>query len=238
MTVGNISAISRPTPSDDVGQLGVGGAEPLAARASSRTNARTTRMPVICSRSTRLTRVDARPASAGTAAPSGAMISADDDDQHRHDDQRAAPDSGTSWRSAMMMPPTHMIGADDHQREGHQHQHLHLLDVVGGAGDQRRRAELADLAGREAPAPGGRSRRAGRGRAPSRSGRRSRPRRSRRRSARSVTREHHAADAQDVAGVALDDAVVDDVGVQASAGRAWPSSATSWSTTISVMDEV
>ncbi len=37
----------------------------------------------------------------------------------------------------------------DHQREGQQHQHLDLLHVVGGAGDQRRRAELAHLAGGE-----------------------------------------------------------------------------------------
>ena len=116
----------------------------------------------------------------------------------------------------MMMPPTHMIGADDHQRAGHQHQHLHLLDVVGVAGDQRRRAELADLAGGERADP-----------VEDRAPRTSRPKRHRgpgaevdggdrcRRSARSGDRQHHAAGATDVAGVALGHAVVDDVGVEA-----------------------
>ena len=48
-----------------------------------------------------------------------------------------------------------MIAADDRDRRGdeqrarHQHEHLHLLHVVGDARDQRRRAELADLLRRE-----------------------------------------------------------------------------------------
>ena len=38
-----------------------------------------------------------------------------------------------------------------HHEQGarHQHEHLHLLDIVRDPGDQRRRAERADLAGRE-----------------------------------------------------------------------------------------
>ncbi len=57
----------------------------------------------------------------------------------------------------------------DHQRERHQGHHLDLLDVVGGAGDQRGRPELAHLARREGAAPGR-----------TRAARRSRPRRHRR----------------------------------------------------------
>ncbi|MPM31102.1 hypothetical protein SDC9_77655 [bioreactor metagenome] len=44
-------------------------------------------------------------------------------------------------------------GTDDHDA-GHQHQHLHLLDVVGVAGDQRRRAEPVHLARGERQHPG------------------------------------------------------------------------------------
>ena len=50
----------------------------------------------------------------------------------------------------MMTPPIAMIGAAIEQRAGHHHQHLHLLHVVGDAGDQRRRAEVVDLLAREA----------------------------------------------------------------------------------------
>src|SRR5665648_583286 len=41
-------------------------------------------------------------------------------------------------------------GRRDHDVEHHEHHHLHLLHVVGGAGDQRRRAEVVDLGLREA----------------------------------------------------------------------------------------
>ena len=54
-------------------------------------------------------------------------------------------DKGTSWRSAMMMPPIAIIGAKSISAE-EPHERLHLLDVVGIAGDQRRGAEAADLA--------------------------------------------------------------------------------------------
>ena len=55
-------------------------------------------------------------------------------------------DSGTSWRSAMMMPPMAIIGAKSISVRPMAMQHLHLLDVVGVAGDERRGAEAAHLA--------------------------------------------------------------------------------------------
>ena len=65
----------------------------------------------------------------------------------------AAPTAGTSWRSAMMMPPTIRIGRRDHQRQRHEDDRLDLLDVVRVAGDQRRRAETVDLDLGEASRP-------------------------------------------------------------------------------------
>ena len=63
---------------------------------------------------------------------------------------RMTAESGTLRRSAMMMPPMAIIGAAMHDVEHHQHHHLHLLHVVGGARDERRRAEAVDLGLREA----------------------------------------------------------------------------------------
>ena len=108
ITIGKIEAIRRPTEV----AVAVRSALALSKRAvsyGSRTKARTTRMPVICSRSTRLTtsirvcmtrnsgriRMITRPtatASSGTATTT-------------------SQDSPTSSRSAMMMPPTMVIGA-------------------------------------------------------------------------------------------------------------------------------
>ncbi len=101
----------------------------------------------------------------------------------------------------------------DHHGERHQHQHLDLLDVVGGAGDEGRGAELADLAGGEAldavedggadvaadghggarPVVDGADRAEG---------------------LEDGDADHHGAHLQDVAGVPLDHAAVDDVGVE------------------------
>ena len=109
MTDGNISAISRPTRSD-TSISSVLATSKRCRSCSSRTNARITRMPVICSRTTRLIRsmrtcivrnsgrirtmiIPTMPTSTGTITSS-------------------RPDSGMSWRSAITMPPTHMIGAD------------------------------------------------------------------------------------------------------------------------------
>ena len=109
MTDGNISAIRRPVPSETPSSSLL--AEAKRSRSCpSRTNARTTRTPVICSRSTRLipsmrsciSRNSGRMremirvtmmASSGTATSS-------------------SEDSSTSWLRARRMPPTHMIGAD------------------------------------------------------------------------------------------------------------------------------
>ena len=49
----------------------------------------------------------------------------------------------------MMMPPTHMIGAVISMVQVSLHEQLDLLDVVGGAGQQRRRAEASGLLRRE-----------------------------------------------------------------------------------------
>ena len=57
-------------------------------------------------------------------------------------------ESGPSSRMAKNKPPTIMIGAATNSVQRHQDEHLHLLHVVGDAGDQRRCAELADLARR------------------------------------------------------------------------------------------
>ena len=65
----------------------------------------------------------------------------------------SSQESPRSSRIAIRMPPTIMIGTVDRHRAGHQHEHLHLLHVVGVAGDQRRRAELRDLAAGERADP-------------------------------------------------------------------------------------
>ena len=55
------------------------------------------------------------------------------------------PDSGTSWRSAMIRPPTTRIGAEIIMGQREQEDLLDLLDVVGVAGDEAGRAERVDL---------------------------------------------------------------------------------------------
>ena len=108
-TDGNISAISLPAPSETSNSW-VLAPENLARSCGSRTNARMTRTPVICSRSTRLMLSSRscicrnsgrirRMISARMIASSGTATSSSDD-------------SGTFWFSARMIPPMHMIGAD------------------------------------------------------------------------------------------------------------------------------
>ena len=109
MTIGKTSAMSRPTwrPASVRSAL----ASPKRASSwSSRTKARTTRMPVICSRRTRLTpssevciRVNhgtIRQMTSPTTRPSSGTATA------------TSHDSPTSSRSAMMMPPNIMIGVE------------------------------------------------------------------------------------------------------------------------------
>ena len=109
MTIGKIIAISRPTASA-VPVYWVLASANRACSCSSRTKARTTRMPVICSRSTRFTQstdscmsrncgIILRITSATDSASAGTATA-------------TSHESPTSSRSAMMMPPTIMIGAD------------------------------------------------------------------------------------------------------------------------------
>ena len=107
--MGNISAISRPTASDTLNRS-VLTVSNRSSSVRSRTNARITRTPVICSRSTRLIRSIRSCISRNlgrirlmisvTAIPSTGTATS------------SSEDSGTSWFRARMMPPTHMIGAD------------------------------------------------------------------------------------------------------------------------------
>ena len=75
---------------------------------------------------------------------------ADRDEQRRHDD-------GQQPGEPEVLAHRHQDAADHHDRDGrahrggHLHQHLHLLHVVGAAGDQRRRAEVRHLPPGERP---------------------------------------------------------------------------------------
>lgn len=109
MTTGNISASRLPVFSC----ISVRSALDLRNRSfsySSRTKALITRLPVICSRRTRLT-VSRRTCMARNSGRSFRTISVT---QMPSVGTTAisTPDSGTSRPSASTMPPTHMIGAD------------------------------------------------------------------------------------------------------------------------------
>ncbi len=108
ITVGNMNAISRPARSD----VSVSASLPSANRSASsgsRTNARTTRMPVICSRSISLMRSMRtcmtwncgiiREITSPIAMISTGMLT------------RSSSDSAPSWRTARITPPTIVIGA-------------------------------------------------------------------------------------------------------------------------------
>ena len=98
--------------------------------------------------------------------------------QHRNADQQQPRQPG-------VLVHRHEDAADRHDRRGDQHgagqlhQQLDLLDVVGGAGQQGRRAEPSRLVPPRSPSRGGRSPSAGRGRNPWRRASRSTPRRRR-----------------------------------------------------------
>ena len=176
ITVGNIAACQRPARIATSVSATLASAK-RAVSCSSRTNARTTRTPVICSRSSRLT------------SSMRSCISRKLGTIWRTIRPMEAPRTGTTASTSHDRPTSSRSGHDDaadhhdrrrdHQRAAHQHEHLHLLDVVGLAGDQRRGAEVLHLARGERRRRGGRSRRAGRGRSPSRCGPRTRPPRSR-----------------------------------------------------------
>jgi hypothetical protein len=108
MTIGKIIASSRPT------RVATAVSSPfavanLAVSSGSRTKARTTRMPVICSRSTRLTSssrvcITRKP---GTIR----MINAPTEAASTGTQTSISHDSCRSSCSAMITPPKHMIGA-------------------------------------------------------------------------------------------------------------------------------
>ena len=107
MTIGKTRAISRPTCRPALVRSPFASAK-RASSCSSRTKARTTRMPVICSRMTRLT-----PSSEVCMRPNhGTMREMTSPTQRPSSGTATATshDSPTSSRSAMMMPPNIMIG--------------------------------------------------------------------------------------------------------------------------------
>jgi hypothetical protein len=108
MTTGKISACSRPAPTATAVRSAFARAN-RAASCGSRTKARTTRMPAICSRSTRLTSsiIACMRRNRGTMRTTTALIAAMSTGTHTATSQ----DSAASSRSAITMPPTHMIGA-------------------------------------------------------------------------------------------------------------------------------
>ncbi len=69
----------------------------------------------------------------------------DDRAEHRHDHDQQGGQSGILAQCQHNSAQAH-DRRGDHQREAHQCQHLDLLDVVRGPGDQRGCAEPADLA--------------------------------------------------------------------------------------------
>ncbi len=144
-TVGNIAAIRWPVRSAVAVSSSLAPAN-RSVSSGSRTNARTTRMPVICSRSTPLTRSTRACISwnVGTMRDTSEprMITAAGIANTRMIESCALS------RTAMIDPITMVSGDGDHHRGGEHDEHLDLLDVVGDAGDQRRCAELADLSGR------------------------------------------------------------------------------------------
>ena len=108
MTTGKISACSRPA----LVATAVRSALALPNRAvssGSRTNARTTRIPPICSRSTRLTSsiIDCMRRNRGTIRTTITPIAP----ASTGTDTATSHDSPGSSRSAMTIPPMHMIGA-------------------------------------------------------------------------------------------------------------------------------
>ncbi|CAM5288453.1 hypothetical protein SCALM49S_08644 [Streptomyces californicus] len=109
ITVGNISAISRPVATD-TSVSSVFAPRNRFSSYPSRTKARMTRLPVICSRSTRFT-----PSSRSCMVRNSGRILftiRPTETPSTGTTASSTAESGTSCPSAMMMPPTHMIGAD------------------------------------------------------------------------------------------------------------------------------
>ncbi len=109
MTAGNMSAISRPAPSDTSNRSSFATAN-LARSAGSRTKARITRTPAICSRST-LLMASIRSCMSRNSGRILEMIRVTSTPSTGTATTRM-DDSFTFWFSARMIPPTQMIGAD------------------------------------------------------------------------------------------------------------------------------
>ncbi len=109
MTMGKTSAMSRPT-ARAVPVYWVLASANRARSWSSRTNARTTRIPVICSRSTRFT----QSTDSCMIRNCGIIlrITSATDSASRGTATPTSQESPTSSRSAMTTPPTIMIGAE------------------------------------------------------------------------------------------------------------------------------
>ncbi len=140
------SAGRRPIGDLAVRWLRLGEARGLVR--SSRTKARITRMPVICSRMIWLM-VSIRTCMSRNSGRIRRMISPSDDRPAPGARSGTRPTAATSWRSAMTMPPMHMIGAATSIVRPMNSEQLDLLDVVGVAGDQRRRRRTCHLAAAE-----------------------------------------------------------------------------------------
>lgn len=109
ITTGNISAISRPV-ANCISVRSVLAFLNRPFSYSSRTKARMTRLPVICSRSTRFT-VSSRSCMVRNSGRIRFTIRLTETPR-TGTTASSTPDRGTSWPSAITMPPTHMIGAD------------------------------------------------------------------------------------------------------------------------------
>lgn len=109
MTTGNISASRLPVFSD-ISVRSVLDFRKRCSSYSSRTKARMTRLPVICSRSTRFT-VSSRTCMDRNSGRSRRTIKVTQMPSTGTTATSTA-DSGTSSPSASTMPPTHMMGAD------------------------------------------------------------------------------------------------------------------------------
>ena len=147
VVTGSINACHRPIESAVSDRAWLASAK-RSRSSGSRANARITRIPDNCSRSTRL-------------MPSiSHCMRAEQRQQVRHDpvvgqaEHRHADHQQPGQPGVLMHGHHDAADAHDRRRDQHGARHLHeqldLLNVVGGAGEERRRAEPGGLLGRQA----------------------------------------------------------------------------------------
>ena len=107
-TIGNMNAISRPEPSDTVVSSVLAPSKRTPSSAS-RTKARTTRMPVICSRMTRL--IESIFSCMSRNIGIMRETTAHSDRTRTGSATASSQASPPSWRMARMIPPTAVTGA-------------------------------------------------------------------------------------------------------------------------------